>query len=413
MESDPEQFKDNVKSFVGNNDEKLRILGRILEYEKNNEASDTFEDRVDVADWDPGSDVSMGPSYIGMFKNAPFINTVFDSNSATTLALEDYELTKEAYDEMQDEPDEWSEEWVENRLGDNKVEKILSGVKVTDDEAEEIREITSDVDALDYWYQYIAPTLKHREMIKKAVLLMLASPEDAHGNKGRVNILAYGPPGTGKTVVKDYLVDKFNAESIDGPRVSKADITYNKNSDEFGQLPKAHKGILVVEESDEMDEEPLGAALTSLGESGEVEIRDKTIPAETQGVFLSNFETVERAKRQWSREAVNRFDFTVEFDKLSDKQKDETLDWHYKYFRQPKPNDNEDMLLKYLKLCLTHEPDIEDLNQIQQYKSNNLDHIGNIREGLSVMNIAWTIARLNLSDVKLKHYKQAQELLLS
>ncbi|EGQ44238.1 MAG: putative ATPase involved in replication control, Cdc46/Mcm family, partial [Candidatus Nanosalina sp. J07AB43] len=273
------------------------------------------------------------------------------------------------------------------------------------------RDITSDIDALDYWHKFIAPTLKHREQIKKAVLIMLASPEDTHGNKGRVNILAYGPPGTGKTVIKNYLVDKFDSESIDGPRVSKADITYNKNSDEFGQLPKAHKSILVVEEADEMNEEPLGAALTSLGESGEVEIRDKSIPAEAQGVFLSNFQSVQQARQQWSREAVNRFDFTIEFDELSDEKKDETLDWHYKYFRKPKPNDDEDMFLNYLKACLTFEPEIEELKDIQEYKTDNIDDINNIREGLSVMNIAWIIARLNLSDVKLKHYKQAHGML--
>jgi len=257
----------------------------------------------------------------------------------------------------------------------------------------------------------VAPSLKYRDNAKKAVLIMLASPQDAHGNKGRVNILAYGPPGTGKTVIKNYLVDKFRAQSIDGPRVSKADITYNKSSDEFGQLPKAHNGILVVEESDEMDDKPLGAALTSLGESGEVEIRDKTIPAEAQGVFLSNFRSVKEARKQWSREAINRFDFTIHFDELSEDQKDETLDLHYKYFRQPKPNDNEDLVMKYLKMCRSFEPELEELNEIQEFKQNNISSIGNIREGLSIMNIAWIIARLNLSDLKLRHYKQAYEML--
>jgi hypothetical protein len=413
MESGSETIKSQVKSFIGEDDKRLRILRRIIEYEENHEPSTTFEDRVDECDWEPGSDVSMGPSYIGIFKSAPFIQTVFDSNSSTVLSLKSFDETKEAYEELEAEPDEWSEDWLQDKLGDNKVEKILGDVEVTSEELSEVKDITSELDALSYWHQFVAPSLKYRDKIKKAVLIMLASPEDRHGNKGRVNILAYGPPGTGKTVVKNYLVSKFTAESIDGPRVSKADITYNKNSDEFGQLPKAHKGILVVEESDEMDEGPLGAALTSLGESGEVEIRDKTIPAEAQGVFLSNFQSVQQAAEQWSKEAVNRFDFTIEFNELSDGQKNETLDWHYKYFRKPKPNEDEDLFLKYLKVCLTHDPDIEDLDEIQDYKSNNLDSIGNIREGLSVMNIAWIIARLNLSDVKLRHYKQAHELLLS
>jgi len=401
----------DVKSFVGNNDRKLQILGRILEYEENNEPSSTFEERVDMCDWEPGSDVSMPPAYIGMFKNAPFIKAVFDSNSSTVLSLRDYEGVKQAYESIQDEPDEWTDEWLEDQLGGNKIDKILENTTVSKSEKEKIEEITSETDGLDYWHEYVAPELKYRPKAKKAVLIILASPQDAHGNKGRVNMLAYGPPGTGKTVIKNYLVDKFSAESIDGPRVSKSDITYNKNTDEFGQLPKAHKGILVVEESDEMDEAPLGAALTSLGESGEVEIRDKTIPAEAQGVFLSNFNSVEAAQSQWSMEAVNRFDFTIYFDRLSEEQKDDTLEWHYKYFRQPKPKDNESLLMKYLKLCRAHDPEINELDKIQEYKRNNLSKIENIREGLSIMNIAWIIARLNLDDVKLHHYKQAYELL--
>lgn len=411
MEVDSETIKSDIKSFVDGDDRRLRILGKIIKYEQNNEPSKTFKDKVDKCDWEPGSDVSMPPSYIGIFKSASFINTVFDSNSSTTLALEDFEATKQAYDEMQSQPDEWSDEWLDQKLGDSNIDKALDDVTVTDSDRDTIENTTSDVDALDYWSQYIAPSLKHRPRIKRAVLVMLASPEDTHGNKGRVNILAYGPPGTGKTAIKNYLVSKFSAESIDGPRVSKADITYNKSSDEFGQLPKAHKGILVVEESDEMGQDPLGAALTSLGESGEVEIRDKTIPAEAEGVFLSNFESVEAAKDQWSTEAVNRFDFKIEFERLSEDEKNETLNWHYDYFRQPKPNENEDLMLKYLKMCRSFDPEIDELEKIKEYKEDNVEDIGNIRNGLSIMNVAWIIARLNLSNVKLDHFKKAVRLL--
>jgi hypothetical protein len=400
-----------VKDFVGENDTRLEILGRILEYEQSGEPSRTFGDRADMCDWEPGSDVYMSPSYIGIFKHAPFIDVLFDSNSGTTLALSDYDGVRAAYNSIQSEPDEWSDEWLEQRLGGNKIDSLLADVEVSAKDRTEIESIVSDVDALDYWSEYVAPGLKHRSMGKKAVMVMLASPQDAHSNKGRVNILLYGPPGTGKSVIKNYLVDKFESESIDGPRVSKADITYNKQTDEFGQLPKAHQGILVVEESDEMDNKPLGAALTSLGEAGQVEIRDKTIPAKAQGVFLGNFETVDEAISQWSREAVNRFDFKVKFDRLSKDKKDQTLEWHYSYFRQPKPRDNEEMFMQYLKICRAHTPEIAELDKIQNYKAENIESISNIRQGLSIMNIAWIIARLNLDDVRLTHFKQAHDIL--
>jgi uncharacterized protein YozE (UPF0346 family) len=405
--------KSQVKSFAEDNDKKLEILERVVEYEEENEPSNAFENKdvVDESDWKPGSDIGMPPSYIGMFKSAPFIDVVFDSRSSTVLCLSDLDETKQAIQELKDKPDEWSGEWLENQLGGNKIDEALSDVTVTEEDKEKIESIVESGEPLDYWAQYVAPDLKYRRKAKKAILIMLASPQDKHGNKGRVNVLAYGPPGTGKTVIKNYLVETFGAESIDGPRVSKSDITYNKNTDEFGQLPKAHKGILVVEESDEMDEQPLGAALTSLGESGEVEIRDKTIPAEAQGVFLSNFNSVEAAQSQWSMEAVNRFDFKIQFDELTEEQKNDTLNWHYEHFRKPKSKDNKDLFMKYLKLCRAYTPEMGQLDEIQEYKRNNLEDIGNIREGLSIMNIAWIIARLDLSDVTVDHYKKAYKLL--
>lgn len=404
-----DKVKSQVKEFIGENNKKLKITKRILEYEEDGEPTSTFgdKDEVDKCSWIPGDDVSMPPSYIGMFKSAPFVNIIFDSRSKTRLCLEDYESTKEAIEDIEDEPEKWSEEWFEKLLGESKIDKVLKDVNVSDDEVEEIRSITEDVDALGYWSTYIAPELKHRDLAKKAILIILASPEDKHGTKGRVNMLAYGPPGTGKSAIKNYLVDKFDVESIDGPRVSKADITYNKKTDEFGQLPNAHKGILVVEESDEMEEGPLGAALTSLGESGKIEIRDKEIPAEARGIFLSNFSTVDEAIHQWSEESVNRFDFTIEFDRLDAESKDEAIDWHYKYFRQPKPNENEDLFLKYLKLCRQHHPDIIDQEEISEYRRDNIEELENVREGISVMNIAWIIARLNLEDVTIEHYTTA------
>lgn len=399
-----------VKSFVEGNDKKLQILKRIVNYEEDNGASNTFGDRVDECDWEPGADVPMSPSYIGMFKNAPFIQVVFDSNTTTKLALKDFEKTKDALNNIENQPDEWSDEWLNQQLGGNKIDSVLENVSLSENDINEIKNVTDDVSALDYWSEYVIPELKHRDNAKKAILLMLASPEDAHGTKGRINILAYGPPGTGKSVIKDFLVEKFNAESIDGPRVSKADITYNKRTDEFGQLPKAHKGILVIEESDEMDEKPLGASLTSLGETGKIEIRDKEIPAKVRGVLLSNFDSVEDAKDQWSKESVNRFDFTIEFDKLGSEKKDDVLTWHYDYFRKPKPSENQDLFMKYLKYCRTFKPDIKEKEEIQEFKENNIEGFENIREGISVMNIAWTVARLNLSDVTLDHYATAFDL---
>ena len=50
------------------------------------------------------------------------------------------------------------------------------------------------------------------------------------------------------------------------------------------------------------------------------------------------------------------------------------------------------------------------MDEILKYKQDNISSIENIREGISVMNVAWTIARLNFKDLQVDHYKQALEI---
>lgn len=404
-DSSPDELNEDIArqvgEWVGENDKKLDIVERIIEFEKDNDK-----------DWDPSTHISVQPAYIGMLKSAPFINVTLDSNNNTYMRLEDLKSTIAAVNELKGMPDKYSKEWFKMQTDDG-LEGVLDDVEVSEEDIEEIKQLVEDEDPLEYWSNFIAPSLKYRDLAKKATLIMLTSPEDKHGSKGRINMLIYGPPGTGKTVIKNFLRDEFGAETIDGPRVSKADITYNKNKDEMGQLPKAHKGILVVEESDEMDEGPLGAALTSLGESGEIEIRDMTIPAEVRGIMLGNFETKQEIISHWSPESLNRFDFVLNFEFLGQEQKDDTLDYHYEYFRKPSPNDDTDIFKKYVKVARSHNPEIDELEEIKEWKRDNVRDIQNIREGISVMNVAWTIARLHLDDVKLEHYKKAFQLVTS
>jgi len=412
------EYVEEIKQFVGDNDTKLDILERIIEYESNNKDKQcTFRkyDNHGAACWSPMHDISMQPYYIGALKGASFIEIVNDTNSHTNLSLSSLEAAEQAYDDLKHAPDKMSDEWIKNNVNkeNTTITEAFSDIEIDESDIEEIKDIVRNNNALDYWVQYVAPSLKYRELAKKAILVMLASPEDKYGTKGRINIKIYGPPGTGKSSLKKYMVKKFGALSIDGPRVSKADLTFNKNSEEFGILPKAHKGIVVIEEADEMDEDALGSTLTSLGESGQVEIRDMTIPAETRGIMLSNFETEQEIMNKWSPESLNRFDFVIRFDLLSDDQKDDALDDIYDSFRKPPQDVGEKMLIKYLKIARQFEPDFEEMDEIKDFKAGNIDRIQNIREGISVLNVAWTIARLNLEDVKLSHYKRAYNLVVS
>lgn len=415
MSEPDEEAVHEVKLFIDGKDKALKALKRAVKYEYENKCDDcVFIDKEGhgLSHWKPGNDVSMSPYYIGALKNSTVTNVLVDSNQHTLLSLDNIGAVEKAIDEIEDEPEEHSKDWVEQEVEsvNRPLSETIGDVKVTDREREMIEDMVSDNEALEYWYDYIAPEVKYREKAKKAILIMLASPKDKYGNKGRVNVFMYGEPGTGKSLFKTFLKNEFRAVTIDGPRASKPDLTYNKKKEDMGKLPESHKGVLVVEEADEMNEEVLGSTLTSFGETGRIEIRDMEIPAKARGVMLSNFESRQEIINQWSPESLNRFDFTIYFESLDNDKKSDTLDWHYEHFRKPNPNDNEDILKKYIKIVREHTPDVADSEKIMEYKDEHIDKIGNIREGVSIMNIAWTIARLNLDDVKLEHYKEAFQL---
>lgn len=419
-----EEIKEKVKELVGDDKQKYAFLrGIILGGEKRNHrlTADWSQATSYGADFHEG-DGMFNPTHLKSFPNRVPGFSFSSTHSGTRYRVnaEVVPIIWEALDEIEEEwgsPVKTPESEVPEEIGKRipKFQEVMDEVEVTEEDIREFEETLEDNEALDYWKDYVAPEVKFRDKAKEALLCMLASPEDEHGDKGRTNAIIYGPPGTGKTVLKDFLSEKFGAYSIDGSRVSKADLTYNKNTGEDGLLVRAHKGLAAVEEADEMDEDAMGAALTALGESGQLEIRDKRLPAEVRGLMLGNYESKEEIIEKHGEELFNRFEFVLKFDNLEDEELDETLDWHYKFFKKPKPREDASRLKKYLKWVRDFEPEIaeEELKKISEFKKEKLDRIENVREGISLMRVAYTIARLNHRNVTLEDYKKAFELVPS
>jgi len=295
-----------------------------------------------------------------------------------------------------------------------KFEEVLDSSTPTEENIRQFESILEENDAVDYWMDYIAPGVKFRDRAKKAVLCMLASPDDKGDTKGRANMIIYGPPGTGKTGFKNFLVDEFGALSIDGARVSKVDLTYNKNSGEDGLLVRAHKGLAVIEEADELDEDALGAALTALGESGQLEIRDMRLPAEVRGIMLGNYRSRQEIISKHSEALFNRFEFVIKFDRLDEEERDAAIDYQYDRFRQGKNPEETEELRKFISWVRDFEPVIsdEEMEKIKRYKKEQIGSIDNVRSGIALLNVAYTIARLNHRDVNLSDYQRAFELII-
>lgn len=296
-----------------------------------------------------------------------------------------------------------------------KFDEVLADVEVSEADIDRFESILADTDALEYWKDYVAPGVMFRPQAKKAVLCLLASLEDKHGSKGRTNAIMYGPPGTGKTAFKNFLIDEFGAFSIDGARVSKADLTYNKATDEDGLLVRANKGLAVIEEADEMDDDALGAALTALGESGRLEIRDMRLPAEVRGILIGNYESRQDVIDHHSEAIFDRFEFVLPFERLDDEQRDAAIDWHIEHYRQPKHPEDTEELKQFIAWVREFEPDLsEDAAQrIKEFKRDRIETFSNVREGNAVMSVAATIARLNHRDISLGDYETAYKLVIN
>lgn len=420
-EEKQEKIKKEVKKLVDDNRQKYAFLrGIILGGEKRRDrlSADWSQVTSYGADYHDG-DGMFNPTHLKSFPDRiPGVS--FLSTGSGTRYKVNSDIAPVIWQALEEIEEDWKSpvrtpgaevpKELDKRIP--KFQEVMDDVEVTEEDIEEFKEILLDNDALDYWKDYVAPKVKYRDRAKEVLLCVLASPEDEHGNKGRTNAIFYGPPGTGKTVFKNFLSGKFGAYSIDGSRVSKADLTYNKNTGDDGLLVRAHKGLAAVEEADKMDDNAMGAALTALGESGELEIRDKRLPAEVRGLMLGNYDSREEIIEKHGEALFNRFEFVLKFDKLDEEELNETLDWHYKVFKKPKPKEDASRLKRYLRWVRDFDPEIpeEELEKISEFKEEKLDQVKNVREGISMIRVAYTIARLNHRDVTLQDYKKAFKL---
>ena len=153
--------------------------------------------------------------------------------------------------------------------------------------------------------------------------------------------------------------------------------------------------------------------LTAFGESGQLEIRDMLLPAEVRGVLLGNYRSRAEIIAAHSEALFDRFEFVIEFDRLDDAERDAAIDWQYDHFRQPKNPADTEQLKKYIAWVRAFDPEIPEvtLERIKQFKRDRIEEFRNVREGISVLMVAYTIARLNHRDVQLADYETAYTLL--
>lgn len=278
-------------------------------------------------------------------------------------------------------------------------ECIWDDIKVTQEDRDLYNEVIRMEEPWVYLSDFIAPNIKGRVREKVGVLLQLLSLEDSHGDRNRINVLFYGKPGTGKSEIASWVCDVMGAVYVDGSRVSKPDLTVNKLTKQPGALVKAHKWICVIEEADEMDKETWGACLQAMGEAGIIEVAGEKYPAEVMSLVTTN------SIKGWKAEVLNRFSIIFPFEIESWEALKGALDYRYKYYGMPKPNDRPDFIRAFIKLAREYIPEIVEREEIMAFKNRYIHSIGGVRQGLDLMRVSLAMARMCRKPLGLEVFK--------
>ena len=218
---------------------------------------------------------------------------------------------------------------------------------LVDDDVRKIKDFSKSENLMEKFIQGYAPDLYGMNEIKESIILHLFGGSTRQTNlrkeKGEIHVLLVGDTGKGKTSLARYI-SKFAPKSIFvvGTRASGAGISAIVQKDEFtggwmleaGALVLAHKGILVIDEIDKLEDEGRKHLLESLSE-GTITvtkaIQSKLI-ADTSVIGIANpkhgrFDIYEDLSKQIDMrpELLNRFDLVFAVTDTINKEQDEKV----------------------------------------------------------------------------------------
>jgi len=174
-----------------------------------------------------------------------------------------------------DKPARWSKFLVANSVIIDKDEILNPDVSEEDEKV--IKEFAKNEDSFIKYWSSIAPAIHGNDVVKKAIGLMLLGGtikimEDGTKFRGESNILLIGDPGVGKSKILKYVQNLHpRALYASAKSSSAAGLTAAVLKDEddrltlqIGLLPKADRGIALIDEFDKMDKNDRAAIHESL-----------------------------------------------------------------------------------------------------------------------------------------------------
>lgn len=275
--------------------------------------------------------------------------------------------------------------------------------------------IQSEGDMLEYWAPQINPKVEGLLHVKQAILLSLASHGDICGDCGRVHVLMKGSPGSAKTALAGWIVHHMGAVGC-SQRTTQVGLTGDARGNEItpGAAPRAHKGVLVVDELDKFANkdrqgllEPMSEGIVTITAGG----MERTFDAECRVIATAN------NVGMFSRELVDRFDFVFDMKRPIGDEEKKVVSSILKNWYKEKPGYRGVELKKYLSWIRDFEPDMD---VATREKADVLMHMlidfddkatGSVRKRESIIRVAYTIAKVNHRPVALDDFMRAIRML--
>lgn len=271
--------------------------------------------------------------------------------------------------------------------------------------------VTGGKDMVTYWAPFINPKIEGMEDVKTALLLSLASVGDQFGDRGRIHVLMEGAPGCAKSELQQWIALKLGAESC-SQRTSKVGLTGDARGDQItpGALPRAHGGVLCIDELDKFSHGDRQGVLESM-EDGIVQIEaggmSVRFPAEARLICSANNTTA------FSPELIDRFDFRFHLKAPTGDAKKKVVSSIITHWMKDKAGYEGDDLKKYLSWIKDYKPDFPDTvrKQADILVGMYIDFTEDMQQGIrayeNVLRVAYTRAKLNHRDMTIQDIYEA------
>ncbi|MCD6137779.1 MAG: AAA family ATPase, partial [Deltaproteobacteria bacterium] len=254
--------------------------------------------------------------------------------------------------------------------------------------------------------------------VRRSALLCAATAGFETGRvRRRLHMLLVGPPGCGKTEILLWFNRHLDAHFVNAEFTTKVGLSADARGGEVtpGVLAEADGGIICIDELDRLAHNDQNALLQAMEEGSYMVIK-----AKHRKRLRANVVVIASAndKEKIQKPLLDRFDFIHELKTPTREERMKTVGTLVETFFSSATT-QEKVLRHYLRFVQNHEPKVSDevkervskliMTYIRTAKTD-ITQLSYRSLELSILRIAYAIAKLQRSDLREEHVRQAIKL---